>query len=455
MFSAARASTRDSSMIGREIPSLRQLRAFEAVARLESVSAAARDIHLSQPGVSQAIRALENGLGAQLFERRRFGCYATESGGILLPRIRRFLEHLRSALTEPGGSSPAGRQSADATINRITRPQLQSLIAVSENPSFDAAARSLSISQPSLHRSARELERELRRSLYRRTATGVTTTPYGSELARRVQVALGEIEYGLDEIQAARGNVVSRIAIGNIPHSATQILSNAIKEFLSRYPTARVRIVDGHYEDLLNELRAGKLDLLYGVLRRPDWATDVEEELLFANHYVVVARHGHPLHRLERVRHRDLADFRWIMPGPLTPRQQALHRMLRGVCAEPKISLETTSLQIYRTILAATDQLTLMSRFEAKLNDIGALAQLPFRSPHLRRFDGIATRIGWQPTRIHLQFIELLRAEVRGAAAGVQLGQASRSGTRKPNRSAAGARVKMRTGVRNATFHVP
>ena len=439
-------------MITREIPSLRQLRAFEAVARLESVSAAARDIHLSQPGVSQAIRALENGLGAQLFERRQFGCYVTAFGAILLPRVRRFLEYLRSALTEP--SSPAGRQSIDATVNRMTRPQLQSLIAVSENPSFDAAARSLRISQPSLHRSARELERELRRSLYRRTATGVTTTPYGSELARRVQVALGEIEYGLDELQAARGNIVSRIAIGNIPHSATQILSNAIKEFLSRYPTARVRIVDGHYEDLLNELRAGKLDLLYGVLRRPDWAADVKEELLFANHYVVVARNGHPLHRLKRVRNRDLANFGWIMPGPLAPRQQALHRILETVCAEPKISLETTSLQIYRTILTATDQLTLMSRFEAKLNDTGSLAQLPFRSPHLRRFDGIATRIGWQPTNIHLEFIGLLRAEARGAAAGTQPRPSSRSPTGKARRRAVGTRVKIRTGVRKAASHV-
>jgi LysR family transcriptional regulator, regulator for genes of the gallate degradation pathway len=442
-------------MIGREIPSLRQLRAFEAVARLESVSAAARDIHLSQPGVSQAIRALESGLDAQLFERRRSGCYVTEFGAILLPRIRRFLQHLRSALTEPSGNAAAGRQSMDATVNRLTRPQLQSLIAVSEHPSFDAAARSLKISQPSLHRSARELERELRRSLYRRTATGVTTTAYGSELARRVQVALGEIEYGLDELEAARGNVVSRIAIGNIPHSATQILSNAIKEFLSRYPTARVRIVDGHYEDLLNELRAGKLDLLYGVLRRPDWATDVEEELLFANHYVVVARHGHPLHRSKRVRNRDLANFGWIMPGPLTPRQQALHRMLEGVCAEPKISLETTSLQIYRTILTATDQLTLMSRFEAKLNDVGSLAQLPFRSPHLRRFDGIATRIGWQPTRIHREFIALLRDAARAAAVGAQPAPAPRSRTREPRRSAANGRAKIRAGVRNAASRVP
>jgi DNA-binding transcriptional LysR family regulator len=276
-------STRVSAMSAQAIPSLRQLRAFEAVARLESISAAARDIHLSQPGVSQAIHTLEKSLGAPLFERRRSGCCTSEPGMILLPRVRRFFENLRAALTDFCGNAPAGRQSIDAVVHRITRPQLQSLIAVSENPSFDAAARSLGISQPTLHRAARELERELRRSLYRRTATGVTVTPPGSELARRVQVALGEIGYGLDEIEAARGNIVSQITIGNIPHSATQILSTAIRKFLSGYPTLRIRIVDGHYEDLLNKLRAGKLDFLYGVLRRPDWAIDVKEEQLFSN----------------------------------------------------------------------------------------------------------------------------------------------------------------------------
>jgi LysR family transcriptional regulator of gallate degradation len=201
-------------------------------------------------------------------------------------------------------------------------------------------------------------------------------------------------------------------------------------------------------------LRAGKLDLLYGVLRRPDWATDVKEELLFANHYVVVARHGHPLHRSKRVRHRDLAGYGWIMPGPLTPRQQALHRMLASVGAEPKISLETTSLQIYRTILAATDQLTLMSRFEARLNDTGSLAQLPFRSPHLRRYDGIATRIGWRPTRIHLEFIALLRAEARRAARDAQPGPAPRVRTREAGRTADYARAKTRAGVSNAASPV-
>ena len=397
-------------MRGRDIPSLRQLRAFEAVARLASISTAAREVGLSQPGLTQAIRALEARLSARLFERQRSGCYVTELGSVLLPRVRRFFEHLRSGLSYPGDGSAADRSGSDSAVNRITRPQLRSLIAISENSSFDAAARSIGISEPSLHRSARELERELRRRLYQRTARGITTSPYGSELARGFQLALREMEYGLEELDAARGHIVSRLAIGNIPHSATQILSNAVNELLARYPTARVQIVDGHYENLLDDLRAGKLDLLFGVLRRPDWAADVKEEELFTNDYVVVARSAHPLSRLKRPRLRDLSRYEWIMPGPMTPRQQALHRLLGPLPAAPTVSIETTSLQIYRTILASTDRLTLMSSFEAELND-EALAVLPFRSPHLRRSDGIATRVNWEPTRIHLQFLDLLRAE--------------------------------------------
>jgi LysR family transcriptional regulator of gallate degradation len=399
-------------MLSRDIPPLRQLRVFEAVARLESVSAAAREVSLSQPGVTQAVHGLETRLKARLFERRRSGCYATDLGRVLLPRVRRFFDHLHSGLND--GAAAAPRQGADAAVHRITGPQLRGLIAISENSSFDAAARHLRIAQPSLHRSARELERELRRRLYQRTARGITTSAFGSALARHFQLALREMEYGLEEVEAARGNIVSRIAIGNIPHAATSILSNAVKELLAKYPTVRVQVVDGHYEQLLEDLRAGRLDLLFGVLRRPDWATDVREELLFANHYVVVARRGHPLSRRKRLTLRDLGRCDWIMPGPLAPRQQSLHRMLGNVAGAPSVSIETTSLQICRTILATTDRLTLMSRFEAQLNDGRTLAVLPFRSPHLRRYDGIAIRGNWEPTSTHMQFLDLLRAEARG-----------------------------------------
>jgi LysR family transcriptional regulator of gallate degradation len=402
-------------MIPLDVPSLRQLRAFEAVARLESVSSAAREVNLSQPGVTQSICALEDELKIRLFDRRRSGCYVTEPGAILLPRVRRFFDHIRSALSEPVVGSPlASRQTLDAAVNKITKPQIRSLIAVAENHSFDAAARRLRISQPSLYRSAKELERELRRSLYQRTSRGVTTTSQGSELARRFQVALREIEYGLEEMQAAQGTIVSRIAIGNIPHSGTQILSTAINALLSAHPNARVQVVDDHYDVLLNELRAGKLDLLFGVLRRPDWATDVTEELLFSNRYAVVVRRHHPIARLPRIALRDLTGYDWVLPARGAPRREAFEHIFDGSPYSPRVGIETTSPAIYRTILASSDRITLLSRLEAQHDDHGGpLITLPFDSDVLSRTDGVATRADWQPTLIHRQFLDLLRRETR------------------------------------------
>ena len=392
-----------------DIPSVRQLRIFVAVAATESVSGAARVVNLSQPGVTQSLHALERRLGAELFQRRGSGCYLTSNGAILLPRIQRFFDQLRLALGDAG----TGEQGPDAAVSRITGTHIRSLIAVSENSSFVAAARSLKIAQPSLHRAAKGLEGELRRRLFQRTSQGMTTNALGVQIGRRFQIALREIAYGIEELQAARGHVVSRIVIGNIPHSGGQILSAAINEFFMTYPTASVQVVDGHYETLLNDLRAAKLDFLFGVLRRPAWAEDVFEEALFRNPYVVVARTGHPLNRSTALTLRELAGYEWIMPGPMTPRQQAFRRIFAGLPVLPKISVETTSLQIHRDLLATTDRLTLMSTLEAQLNDPDKLAVLPFRSSGLRRTDGLATRIDWQPTAIHRHFLKVLRKHAR------------------------------------------
>jgi LysR family transcriptional regulator of gallate degradation len=316
---------------------------------------------------------------------------------------------LRAAL-DAGLGITTGTPVPHVALNRITGPQIRGLIAVSENYSFNAAARALAISEPSLHRAARSLEHELRRRLYQRTSRGMTTTALGSEIARRFQIALRELAYGMEELQAARGNVVTRIVVGNIPHSGSQILSSAVNAFLGSYPTATVRIVDGHYEELLDDLRSGKLDLLFGVLRRPDWAGDVTEEVLFEDRYVVVGGADHPLRRQRALSLRALAAYNWIMPGPMTPRHQAFRRMFARLPALPRISVETTSLQIYRDLLSTTDRLTLMSALEAQLNEPSKLAVLPFRSAQLRRRDGIATRAGWRPTAVHRHFLEALRA---------------------------------------------
>jgi len=233
----------------RDLPSLRQLRAFEAVACCNSIGGGAKELGLSQPAVTQMIFQLETALAAKLLKRRRSGSFLTPFGDVLLTRVQRLFAQIQSALSDPAiGASLSGRETTKSVESKITDTHIRTLTAIAESGSFEAAGRRLNISQPTLHRSARDLERVLRRSLYQRMARGLGPTSQARELARRLKVALTEVEYGIEELRAAQGIFSSRIRIGNIPHSGTHLLSNAIRRFLGLYPSASVQVLDGPYE---------------------------------------------------------------------------------------------------------------------------------------------------------------------------------------------------------------
>src|SRR5688500_10483988 len=63
------------------------LRYAEAVARVGSFSAAARERHVSQPSLSKGIAQLEATLGGKLFARSTQGVSPTPFGDQLLPMI--------------------------------------------------------------------------------------------------------------------------------------------------------------------------------------------------------------------------------------------------------------------------------------------------------------------------------------------------------------------------------
>ena len=75
----------------------RQLATFHAVARLGSVSAAADELHLTQPAVSIQIAALEESARAPLLQRTGRGVRLTEAGELLDNYARRILDLWREA----------------------------------------------------------------------------------------------------------------------------------------------------------------------------------------------------------------------------------------------------------------------------------------------------------------------------------------------------------------------
>ncbi|SDX75678.1 DNA-binding transcriptional regulator, LysR family [Allochromatium warmingii] len=75
--------------------SLRQLRVFEAVARHNSYTRAAAELHLSQPAASMQVRQLEDEIGLPLFERLGKQVVLTEAGREVFQSSRLINQSLR------------------------------------------------------------------------------------------------------------------------------------------------------------------------------------------------------------------------------------------------------------------------------------------------------------------------------------------------------------------------
>ena len=76
---------------------LRQLKVFEAVARLLSFSRAAEELHLTQPAVSTQVKKLQEHAGLPLFEQLGKKVYLTAAGAEMLDAARAIIQQFQLA----------------------------------------------------------------------------------------------------------------------------------------------------------------------------------------------------------------------------------------------------------------------------------------------------------------------------------------------------------------------
>lgn len=86
--------------MSQDLPPLNALRAFEAAARLNSISQAAAELHVTHGAVSRQVRALEEHLGVALFNKDGRGLKLTDAGIRLRDVSADLFSRLRSTCAE-------------------------------------------------------------------------------------------------------------------------------------------------------------------------------------------------------------------------------------------------------------------------------------------------------------------------------------------------------------------
>ncbi|MGJ3507611.1 LysR substrate-binding domain-containing protein [Enemella sp. A6] len=274
---------------------------------------------------------------------------------------------------------------------------LSLVAALSSEGSVVAAAASLGITQPAASRALREIETLLGVRLYERGAQGLTPTRYGeifTDYARSVLAQLRQSVRHLAEVDAAERGEVN---IGAYLAGTNLLLPRAIAHLKRTSPGVNIVVREAAPAVSLNELKAGRIDMIVGRLTAAGGDTVWRVPLYQEDVRITVGRR-HPLvGRQDRIDLDELTRFPWILPGAQTAlRQELADYFSRRGRALPTDTIEVTSFLTVRQLLVETDMVAVLP------GSIGAgdprLAVLPHELEGLGHAIGITTFSGRQLT---------------------------------------------------------
>lgn len=265
--------------------------------------------------------------------------------------------------------------------HRLRLRHLQILVSLAETQNVSRSAERLHMTQPALSKWLKDLEADIGTALFERHARGLRPTRSCEVLlehARRIGV---DLDRARDEMSMLLAGSTGYVAIGGSGATIASTVPAAVLALLQAMPGARVDIVEGTMDRLMERLDRNELDIAVG-RSQPQYLTrHVECEELYAEPLHFVARKDHPLHQLDVLGWDDLYRYRWVVFSHDTPVRHLINEELRLARRSlPADALQSNSVFASFSLLSTSDLLTIASeRSIAMYERMGTLKRLPIR----------------------------------------------------------------------------
>ncbi|MCZ7416603.1 MULTISPECIES: LysR family transcriptional regulator [unclassified Streptomyces] len=222
---------------------------------------------------------------------------------------------------------------------------LRALCAIADAGSVRAAARRLSMTQPSLTTQLRRIEKALGGRLFVRERTGSRPTPLGRTVLSRARPIVTEMAALINEArEAVLRSDGARLRIGSTGGTGSSTVVGWLRRLHERYPDVDTTI---HFEVsanlLLRMVASGQLDaaFVHEVGGSPlSLPSDLRQRVLIEREPQFVAvPDSHPAARRRELTLEDLAGDRWMVDPSADGEWDGLRRVFAAAGVNPKVVL--------------------------------------------------------------------------------------------------------------------
>ena len=215
------------------------------------------------------------------------------------------------------------------------------ILTIVREGGFTAAAKALSLTQPTLSQTVRQIETQLGESIFVRGRSSVSLTPAGElyvQAARRMVQAETQLQ---ESLSLLRGRAEGTLRLGLSLYRSAELLPQILSDFLSAYPQVRLEVFEDEADRLEQLLIRGDLDM--ALLTAQKQHPQLEYRQIASEEIVLLAGKNTDLARKipsgSTIGLREAAHERFILPHTANTRRAYYDELLSSCAISPDIRM--------------------------------------------------------------------------------------------------------------------
>lgn len=278
---------------------------------------------------------------------------------------------------------PAAPEDAEAFVSkRLSLRHLRVIQAVAKAGSLSEAAEALHVTQPAISKTLAEIERGLGQTLFQRRGRSLSATALGLRLRDLAQKLEADLLRGGSDVASLVRGASGELLIGATNAALAMVLPDAMAAMKQAYPRVSLSVRTHALTGLVNELRAGRLDLVIARMPSREMPTDLAALPLLSQAEVLAISTVHPLAKsVGKLSWEALNNEAWIwhLPGTRTRAQQDRLWAEMGLPL-PTNLIETGDIMLSLSMMKRMPLLSLLPQHVARVaaqNGIVVIVPLP------------------------------------------------------------------------------